>query len=441
MLNLQKLNSSTNSNKTTQNVKPSTPMNPRELISNKNVLDHWIRRGNFLSRRFQLSASLKFKHGQITKLPSNIIAGAGREYPGYPIIEFPLMFGQNREIIMVYHISNMGKGAFGEVYLGYNLDRSELCVVKRHFTNDPAKKKITENEIDKLAKVGRLIDSATGVEEHYSVQPLAKGYDLFDFLINGVMFQDDRKNSVVNSLEIPLSYGLEMAIKYFEALDSLHKVNKIVHRDVKLENIMWDPEKRKITILDFGLSADMQFNELRPEGFYEDTQRLGTPVYVAPEILDMFFDEAEYSPKTDLYASGIVLAFMVLNKAITTAMTTIGDFSSLGKRDLLISAFKAQTDAMADEFGIKGSLVALVLDLLSENPIHRSSCEKVLGNLRNLKQVVESHEQNTIRTSKKKSFLPTFNKARVLSAPSLQRKFDNCPSSSNSSSRTVKKIV
>ncbi|MBN9289017.1 MAG: protein kinase [Gammaproteobacteria bacterium] len=386
-------------------------------------------------------ASLKFKHGEITKPPSNVIACNAKNYPGYPVIEFPLMFGQNLEMIMVYHLSKIGSGSFGEVYLGYNLDRSELCVIKRHFMTAPIMKKITANEIDKLNKIGRLIDLVEEKEEYYSVQPLAKGYDLFDFLINGVMFQDDRKNSVVNSLEIPLSYGLEMAIKYFEALNSLHNVNKIVHRDLKLENIMWDPEKRKITILDFGLSADMQFNEFRPEGFYEDTQRLGTPAYVAPEILDMFFDETEYSPKTDLYASGIVLAFMVLNKAITTAMTTIGDFNSLGKRDLLISAFKTQTDAMTDEFGIKGSLVALVLDLLSENPTHRSSCEKVLGNLRNLKQIVELHERNTTRTSNKMSFLPAFNKGRVLSAPSLQRKFGNCPSSSNSSSRTVKKVV
>lgn len=53
----------------------------------------------------------------------------------------------------------------------------------------------------------------------------------------------------------------------------------MVHRDLKPENIMVNPETLDIKIIDFGLSA-----------FYNDIDslktRVGTPYYVAPEVLD-----------------------------------------------------------------------------------------------------------------------------------------------------------
>lgn len=74
----------------------------------------------------------------------------------------------------------------------------------------------------------------------------------------------------------------------------------LVHRDLKLENILLhDSDYNDIKLIDFGLARhfeeDTRFDEL-----------VGTPYYVAPEVL-----EQNYGYKSDLWSLGII-AYMVL---------------------------------------------------------------------------------------------------------------------------------
>ena len=61
-----------------------------------------------------------------------------------------------------------------------------------------------------------------------------------------------------------------------ESLSYIHSQN-IVHRDIKLDNILLDISN-KIKICDFGISKITKKNEI----LYE---QCGTPAYIAPEIL------------------------------------------------------------------------------------------------------------------------------------------------------------
>jgi serine/threonine protein kinase len=67
--------------------------------------------------------------------------------------------------------------------------------------------------------------------------------------------------------------------------DAVHAVHEagIVHRDLKPDNLMYDPESRRIKLLDFGIAAatDTSPDErLTRAGFF-----VGTLMYVAPEAL------------------------------------------------------------------------------------------------------------------------------------------------------------
>lgn len=66
-----------------------------------------------------------------------------------------------------------------------------------------------------------------------------------------------------------------MTLKY------IHE-NKICHRDVKPENILYDKEKQTIKLIDFGISKKVE-ERGRKRDMLTPT---GTPYYRAPEIIE-----------------------------------------------------------------------------------------------------------------------------------------------------------
>ena len=91
-----------------------------------------------------------------------------------------------------------------------------------------------------------------------------------------------------------------MAAKYIRQLMSaiayLHARN-IVHRDLKAENLLLENEsdEANLKLIDFGVSCE----------FFKGTkmkETLGTPYYIAPEVLLQSYDE-----KCDIWSAGVTL--------------------------------------------------------------------------------------------------------------------------------------
>jgi serine/threonine protein kinase len=83
-------------------------------------------------------------------------------------------------------------------------------------------------------------------------------------------------------------------------LDYLHREKRIVHRDLKAENVLLD-QYDNIRVVDFGLSKS--FSKSNP--FLQTT--CGSPAYVSPEIIR----EEPYTAAADVWASGVLLYAMV----------------------------------------------------------------------------------------------------------------------------------
>ena len=75
---------------------------------------------------------------------------------------------------------------------------------------------------------------------------------------------------------------------------------KIVHRDLKPENLLIvKPNTYDIKVIDFGLSRSFESNQ----SMYA---RMGTPFYIAPEVL-----KKKYNEKCDVWSCGVILYILL----------------------------------------------------------------------------------------------------------------------------------
>ena len=86
-----------------------------------------------------------------------------------------------------------------------------------------------------------------------------------------------------------------------EGLAYIHNAKKVVHRDIKLENILLDATGN-VQICDFGVSRQLNTGRERMK------EQCGTPAYIAPEILK---DRGYEGFGVDIWSSGVVLYAML----------------------------------------------------------------------------------------------------------------------------------
>mmetsp|Transcript_25446 Transcript_25446/g.19193 ORF Transcript_25446/g.19193 Transcript_25446/m.19193 type:complete len:199 (-) Transcript_25446:283-879(-) len=144
----------------------------------------------------------------------------------------------------------------------------------------------------------------------YIVTELVKGGELYDELLNNGRLVE--KNAAV------LMRELLMAVSY------MHK-RGVVHRDLKPENILLEENKDfgQIKVIDFGTAAILKEGQK-----LED--RIGTPYYIAPEVLDNQYDE-----KCDLWSCGVI-AFQLL--------TGVKPFNATNDKDVLKQIIAGKID-------------------------------------------------------------------------------------------------
>lgn len=118
------------------------------------------------------------------------------------------------------------------------------------------------------------------------VMELAEGGELFDKIVKSKRFSERQAAQYMS--------------KILSAIKHLHE-HEICHRDLKPENFLFsdDTPDAEIKLIDFGLSKRFGTN-INPKVKMQTI--VGTPYYVAPEVLKGIYDEA-----CDIWSLGIIL--------------------------------------------------------------------------------------------------------------------------------------
>lgn len=121
------------------------------------------------------------------------------------------------------------------------------------------------------------------------VEAYIAGRNLEDVLVSGV-FEEEKAFRII--------------VELCDALKVLHHASPcIVCRDLKAENIMLDAQDN-VYIVDFDIARIFR------DGKKRDTKLLGTAEYAAPEQYGFF----QTDQRTDIYALGVLLNYMLLKK-------------------------------------------------------------------------------------------------------------------------------
>lgn len=145
----------------------------------------------------------------------------------------------------------------------------------------------------------------------HPVEQMPRIYDLYESSNCLIVIEEWIRGTTVEektSLGIGLEEGeaLRIAREVCKILHRLHTLPRpIIHRDVKPSNVMI-AEDGTVYLLDMNVAKWYD-----PEKT-DDTRYLGTPYYAAPEQVGYGFRAS--SPKTDIYALGILLNVMLTGK-------------------------------------------------------------------------------------------------------------------------------
>jgi len=215
-----------------------------------------------------------------------------------------------------YEISNeiLGKGYFAVVKTATEKASNRKVAVK--FVNKKLveKAKNLETETELLQRINHkhivsLIDICDTKDTLFIVMELMEGGELYEEIVRRKSFTEKDASYIMYQL--------------FLALEYLHE-NQIVHRDLKLENLLLiKPGGLELKLADFGLSKVYTGEAM--------LTACGTPYYVAPEILT----GEGYNKKIDTWAAGVLLYVLLSGRLPFSGETDVDLFKAIIKSDLI----------------------------------------------------------------------------------------------------------
>lgn len=185
-------------------------------------------------------------------------------------------------------IRKLGEGGTAKVYLAYDqIDERNvsLKILKKENIYDRKVKKF-KKEAETLAllddeNIVKIYDVGQDDNLHYIAAEYIDGMTLKDY--------------IRTCSPIPVEEIVKLSQQILHGVKHAHE-RGVVHKDLKTQNILLD-EHKNVKITDFGIADIMDEDVTRTQSL------MGTPQYIAPEILN----RESLTAQSDLYSVGIVM--------------------------------------------------------------------------------------------------------------------------------------
>mmetsp|Transcript_60616 Transcript_60616/g.128373 ORF Transcript_60616/g.128373 Transcript_60616/m.128373 type:complete len:570 (+) Transcript_60616:110-1819(+) len=203
--------------------------------------------------------------------------------------------GQGLQMIGNYVIhEKLGEGGFGSVMKGVHSETGEVAAIK--FVSKSGFKQISDmqrvfQEIQALQNlhhpnVVRILDVADNPQNVCFIMEFCSGGELRGYVERHALLEEE-----------------EAKVFFKQMAKAIHYVHTkhIIHRDLKLENVLLDSQNR-CKIVDFGLSDYVSSKE-------RTVTDAGTQAYLAPEVYNGSSGDAD-PYKIDVWGLGVILYAM-----------------------------------------------------------------------------------------------------------------------------------
>lgn len=190
-----------------------------------------------------------------------------------------------------YHLLHeIGSGASGNVYTAVCRKTSEKVAIKMIDIRKQVKKNLILTEI--LVMKNKRHPNVVNYHDSYLVDE-SQLWVIMEYLQFGPL------TDLVTKLVLRESQIAAIVKETLKAVEFLHS-NKIIHRDIKSDNILLGLDGQ-VKVIDFGFCAQLDHSDEKRRTF------AGSPYWLSPEIIT----RKAYDTKTDIWSLGILIIEML----------------------------------------------------------------------------------------------------------------------------------
>ncbi|CAK5262258.1 unnamed protein product [Mycena citricolor] len=281
----------------------------------------------------------------------------------------------------------IGEGAYGKVRMGTHRLTSTRVAIKQIPKEVSASltREIHHHRQLHHTHVIQMYEVIATESHIWIVSELCLGGELFDYLVEKGRLAEDETKVIFGQLCLAVAY--------------LHDKG-IVHRDLKLENVLLD-ERCRVKLGDFGFTREFE------RGAYMETF-CGTTGYASPEMLE---GRKYLGPEVDVWSLGVILYVL-----LTGTLPFDDDDEDIMRKKIIVGEFE-------DPEWLSEDSRDLIKNILQRDPVKRLAIPQILSHpwftraVATRTDTVDSHQSSTASVSDVSDPNPFFSEENYSSTP------------------------